>query len=73
MNGIGGGMAPQASAQAGLTNPGGPVPGPSLGQPSAGATIPMHAPHAGKHRKVARHHKGGKAMARRRGRHGRRR
>lgn len=50
-------MVPDPLQQASMTNPGTPSPGPGMGQPNAGITIPMLHPAAGRHGKA--HHKAG--------------
>jgi hypothetical protein len=65
-------MAMDPSMMQAMAGGGGPpTPGPAMGQPNQGIAIPMHPAHAGGHRGQAGHHKGGGHVARRRGRHGR--
>ena len=68
------GNIPQSGAQAGMTNVGSPLPGPGLGQPNAGITIPMHAPKHGVGRhKGPGHHRTKGGVTHRHGRTARRR
>jgi hypothetical protein len=62
----------QAMAGGGGGAAGPPTPGPAMGQPNQGIAIPMAPAHAGGHRGQAGHKRGGGHVARRKGRHGRR-